>query len=279
MLVEPARRVAKPQHIPKPSSWSSNGITAAWLGHATVLINFYGINILTDPTLYPRIGASLKMGTVGPKRFIAPPLPPSQLPKIDLVLLSHAHLDHMDLPSLHRITPEAKVVTAHATSDILRHTRFSEINELGWGKKDRLKFAQGDLEIEAIEVRHWGARWRCDKFRGYNGYILSREGKKVLFGGDTAMCGLFKPLQAKGPFELTVMPIGAYKHGFSWHCTPEEAVWMSNVSGSRYVLPIHHSTFPLGQHPRFEPIQRFEAAIEPERIAVREVGETFALPA
>jgi Beta-lactamase superfamily domain len=87
---------------PNPAEWSDNRLTAAWLGHATVLINFFGIKILTDPVLFPRIGIRLPGLTVGPKRMTAPALTVRDLPKIDIVLLSHAHFDHFDMRTLHR---------------------------------------------------------------------------------------------------------------------------------------------------------------------------------
>src|SRR6202162_796370 len=89
---------------PNPAEWSDNRITAAWLGHATVLINFFGIKILTDPVLFPRIGIRLPGLTVGPKRLTAPALSVGELPEIDLILLSHAHFDHFDLRTLHRLS-------------------------------------------------------------------------------------------------------------------------------------------------------------------------------
>ena len=85
--------------------WSDDRLTAAWLGHATVLINFFGINILTDPVLFPRCGIRVPfLFTIGPKRLTAPALTVRELPKIDLILLSHAHFDHFDLRTLHRLS-------------------------------------------------------------------------------------------------------------------------------------------------------------------------------
>jgi L-ascorbate metabolism protein UlaG (beta-lactamase superfamily) len=108
-------------------------LTLAWLGHSTVLINFFGINVLTDPALFPRIGIRLPGFTIGPKRLTAPALEITELPRIDLVLLSHAHFDHFDLRTLHQLGSSAAVITAPRTSDLLRRTRFREITELRWG--------------------------------------------------------------------------------------------------------------------------------------------------
>jgi L-ascorbate metabolism protein UlaG (beta-lactamase superfamily) len=272
---EVGRPIARPRSIPRPQEWNSNAITASWLGHATVLVNFYGLTILTDPVLMQRIGADVGLGTLGPKRLVAPALRVDQLPRIDLVLLSHAHFDHFDTPTLEALPAGAKAVTARRTGDLLADTSLKCPVELGWGDKSVVTTASGDIEIEAFEVRHWGARWRRDTYRGYNGYILSREGKKIIFGGDTAMTDKFRSLRSKGPFELAIMPIGSYKPFECSHCTPEQAVQMTNDAGAKHLLPIHHRTFTLGREGQVEPVQRLEKALEPERIALRDVGETF----
>ncbi|HZA37537.1 MAG TPA: MBL fold metallo-hydrolase, partial [Candidatus Baltobacteraceae bacterium] len=110
----------------------------AWIGHATVLINFFGIKILTDPVLFPRIGIRLPGFTIGPKRLIAPALEFYELPKIDILLLSHAHFDHLDLRTLHRFDPNTSVITASNTQDLLRWTRLRDITELHWHERKTL---------------------------------------------------------------------------------------------------------------------------------------------
>jgi len=281
MLLADARRTVLPAPVtPTPGQWSDNAITISWLGHATVLMNFYGIWILTDPTLGNRIGVSLGLGTAGPKRFISPALPFKKLPPIDVVLLSHAHMDHMDLPTLRRFPPKIFGVSAKVTGDVLSGTPLARATELAWGERTTFKNGKGELEIQAIEVNHWGKRWPSELDRGYNGYILRREGKSILFGGDTAHTLLFSDIRSRGPFEAAIMPVGAYQPWIWNHCTPEEAVTMANRAGARYIVPVHHQTFKLSDEPMHEPIERFEEALskEPERIALRRIGETFVCP-
>lgn len=271
-MLADARRPILPAPVrPKPAEWSDNKLTICWLGHATVLINFFGIRILTDPALFSRVGIRFGLGTVGPKRYIAAALKPKELPPIDLILLSHAHLDHMDLASLAKI--RAPIITAKDTRDILS----SRATELGWNERTILKFAKGDLQIEAIEVKHWGQRWPSERERGYNGYILRREGKAIVFGGDTAHTRLFADLQ--GPFEAAIMPIAAYRPWIRNHCTPEQALEMANWAGAKYIVPVHHQTFRLSEEPMNEPIERLTAALasEPERLGLRRVGESLQL--
>jgi L-ascorbate metabolism protein UlaG (beta-lactamase superfamily) len=267
--------VLKPKSVPSPQSWDPNAITAAWLGHATVLIGFYGFNILTDPALFTRIGASTCAGTVGPKRLTAAALRPNQLPPVDLVLLSHAHMDHLDLATLRALPGRPQVVTAHDTQDLLAHTPFQRPAALRWGDRVRVSSPAGDAEIQAFEVKHWGARWRYDSYRGYNGYVICREGVKIIFGGDTAWTQSFRSLRRAGPYELAIMPIGAYEPWVCSHCTPEQAVRMVNDAGASYLLPMHFKTFAFGREGVAAPLTRLEAALEPERIGWREIGQTF----
>ncbi len=278
--IESRRPIAPPFATPRPEEWDDARVTAAWLGHSTVLINFYGVKILTDPALFPRVGIRLPGFTIGPKRLTAAALPVRKLPPVDLVLLSHAHFDHLDTRTLHRFGKNTAVVTASRTADILRWMRFRRIEELRWGESRQLDFARGELTVRAFRVNHWGARLRHDTYRGYNGYVLERNRRRIIFGGDTALIDSFADLPDEKPYELAIMSIGAYQPWIRSHATPEQVVAMCNAARVRYILPVHHQTFRLSFEPFREPIERFERALraEPERIALREVGETFVLP-
>lgn len=280
LLADNRRKILPAPVKPNPADWSDNDITICWLGHATTLINFYGVHILTDPTLGNRIGVALGVGTAGPKRYIAPALRVDELPPIDLLLLSHAHMDHLDVATLCRLAPKTVTVTAKTTSDVLSGTGLQQITELPWSGKATVHSAKGDLEIEAFEVKHWGNRWPNGIARGYNGYVLKREGRSLLFGGDSALTPLFSDVRSRGPFAAAIMPIGAYQPWIRNHCTPEEAVEMANQAGARHLVPVHHSTFKLSNEPMNEPLERFQAALqkEPERIALRQIGESFVCP-
>jgi L-ascorbate metabolism protein UlaG (beta-lactamase superfamily) len=268
---------------PEPLRWNDGEVTAAWIGHATVLINFFGINILTDPVLFARIGIRLPGFTIGPKRLTAPALEFHELPKIDVVLLSHAHFDHFDLRTLHCFDETTCVVTAPNTADLLRWTRLRDVTALRWGEEKSLNTSAGAVTISAFQVKHWGARKQRDAYRGYNGYVMesrSRGRRRILFGGDTAMTNTFAELSQHGPVDLAIMSIGAYNPWIQSHCTPEQAIEMANAADARFVMPVHHQTFRLSFEPFREPIERFQAALSntPERIALREIGETFVLP-
>ncbi len=265
---------------PRPQEWPNDRLSAAWLGHSTVLLNFFGVTILTDPVLFPRCGVRFPGFTIGPKRLTEPALLVRDLPPIDLILLSHAHFDHLDTRTLHRFGRRTQVVTAPRTRDLLRWTRLREISELRWGESRALETAAGSLGVTAVRVQHWGARLQYDNYRGYNGYVLERAGRRVLFSGDTALTNDFAALRDGRPYDLAIMGIGAYEPWIRSHCTPEQAIAMADEAGARFILPVHHQTFKLSFEPFREPIERFSAALAgaPERVALREIGETFVLP-
>jgi L-ascorbate metabolism protein UlaG (beta-lactamase superfamily) len=265
---------------PEPWKWSNTQVTLAWLGHSTVLINFFGVTILTDPVLFPRVGIRLPGITIGPKRLTAPALAVHDLPPIDLILVSHAHFDHLDLRTLSCFNETTRVITARATSDLLKRTRFSNITELDWGESKTLSATAGEILIAAFPVKHWGARTQRDTHRGYNGYLIERNGRRIIFAGDTAMTKSFAALRRHGPIDVAIMSISAYNPWIQSHCTPEQAVQMANAAGARFVMPVHHQTFRLSFEPFREPIERFQATLSktPGRIALREIGETFVLP-
>jgi L-ascorbate metabolism protein UlaG (beta-lactamase superfamily) len=293
-IVESRRSIAPAFAKPNPTEWSNNRVTAAWLGHATVLINFFGIKILTDPVLFPRIGIRIPfLFTIGPKRLTAPALKFDELPKIDIILLSHAHFDHIDTRTLRRLSRRrslrrpkedfnapTKVITASRTRDLLRWTRLRDITELRWGERKTIAHSLGEIDIIAVRLKHWGARLQRDDYRGYNGYLIERNGRRILFSGDTAFTETFGELRENGPIDLAIFSIAAYNPWIRSHCTPEQAIEMANAAGAQFIMPVHHQTFRLSFEPSREPIERFQAALrdQPERIALREIGETFVLP-
>jgi L-ascorbate metabolism protein UlaG (beta-lactamase superfamily) len=259
---------------PHPELWPEAGLHAAWLGHSTVLLKIDGFTILTDPVFSARIGLALGPLTLGIKRMVESALPLTALPPINLVLLSHAHMDHFDLPSLRRLeNPRTNVVTASQTSDLLRARRYARVHELRWNESVEV----GPARITAFEVAHWGARMRGDIYRGYNGYLIELDKMRVVFGGDTALTDSFKRLRQAQRVDLAIMPVGAYDPWIRVHCNPEQAWQMANQAGAEFVLPVHHQTFHLSREPNLEPIERIlrAAGSAPERIALRSIGQEF----
>ena len=277
---------ATPQLKPQPDLWKESELNVAWLGHSTVLISFYGKIIITDPVLLDRFGVYFMGITFGPTRFTAPALTIDELPKPDLVLLSHAHMDHMDLLSLKKISErfpkQIDCLTAFNTSDVIEEFEWKSLQEVDWNESIEIN----EIKIKALEVKHFG--WRLpgerDRSRGYirngrsfNAYIIEKNGKKILFGGDTAMTGKFK--ESKEEVDVAIMPIGAYNPWKHNHCNPEEALQMAKDVKAKIFIPIHTNTFRQGSEPIEEPLKRMMASYKDYDIAIgiKEIGETFSL--
>lgn len=273
------RDIAPAPARPDFAQWDQPGVHAAWLGHSTVLLRIDGYTVITDPVFSARAGIDLGLVTLGVKRLTAPALTTDLLPQIDLILLSHAHMDHFDLPSLRALEhARTQVITAPSTMDLLaRPERYGRgVSELRWGQK----MQAGPVTVRAIEVNHWGARLRTDTHRGYNGYVIETAQRRVLFAGDTAWTDSFRSLRTSRDFDLAIMPIGAYNPWIRYHCTPEQAWTMGNAAGAARFMPVHHRTFPLGREPVNEPMQRFLTAAGgrgEERIVLRRIGEQVSL--
>jgi len=270
------RAVPPPGLRPDPSRWPNQGLHAAWLGHSTVLVKIDGVTILTDPVLQDCVGVDLRVATVGMKRLVGPALLAAELPPVDLILSSHAHMDHLDLATMRSLeSPHTEVVMALSTADLIRSTRYRAVAEVGWGEAYR---AACGAVVRGLEVKHWGARMRTDTHRGYGGYLIEHGRWRVLFAGDTADTDAFRR-QRRGDTHLALMPVGAYDPWIYAHCNPEQAWRMANEFAAEYVLPIHHSTFQLSREPRTEPVERLLAAAgsQASRVVAYEIGAEFHL--
>lgn len=276
MANESALPIHPPLHFPSPKRWPDKGLFVAWLGHSTVLIKADGFTILTDPVFGEKAGLDLYLFTIGLKRMVAPALPVEELPPIDLILSSHAHMDHLDTPSLRWLeNKRTEVVMASQTSDLIRASRYGKVTELRWGATAQV----GQAKVKAFEVNHWGARMRTDTYRGYNGYTVEVNNRRILFAGDTAVTDSFRSVKDRRGYDLAIMPIGAYNPWIRYHCNPEQAWRMGNDAGAEFLLPVHHQTFRLSQEPTLEPIERFLAAAgsRPERVGWKTIGEELRL--
>lgn len=272
---------------PVPAEWKNTDISISWIGHSTVLINMFGVVILTDPVLFQRIGINILGMTYGPGRYSHPALFIDEMPKPDLVLLSHAHMDHTDYETISaiidRFPGQIDCITAYNTKDVTSNLEWKSIKELDWGEHD---FFNG-IKISAFEVKHFGWRfpWERDRSKGYfkngrsfNAYVLEKNGKKILFGGDMAFSDKLKTAKVEN-IDVAIMPIGAYNPWHFVHCTPEEALLMAADANAKVIIPIHCKTFRQGMEPTTEPIQRIEAAAAKTDciLGLKEIGETFIL--
>ena len=261
----------------EPASWPDNSLTIANLGHATVLMNFFGSRVLTDPSLFSRVGMSIDgLLTIGPRRFVDPPLAPAQLQQLDVILITHAHMDHLDVPSLKALPKSAVVVACDKCSGIIAPLGFKDVRELKWGESTVVK----GLTIRAMGARHWGRRWPpFGEDYGFNSYVLEKDGRRMLLACDSANTDLFSALAATPP-DVAVFSIGAYDPWINNHANPEQVWAMFQSTHAHYLVPIHWGTFKLSKEPMEEPLQRLIAAAgnQQDRIVLRQIGGTWTMP-
>jgi N-acyl-phosphatidylethanolamine-hydrolysing phospholipase D len=253
--------------------------TVTWIGHATVLVQLDGVNVLTDPHWSPRASP---VSFAGPTRLSAPGLRFEDLPRIDAVVVSHDHYDHLDVATVTRL---AATHRPRFLVPLGLKAWFAElgidVEELDWWETRTV----GGLVITAVPVQHWSARtWRDTDRRLWTGWAVAGREKRFFFAGDT---GYWPPLfqeigRRLGPFDLAAVSIGAYLPPAIMrlsHTTPEEALALVADVGARQVLGIHWGTFDLADEPLGEPPERFRSAaarqcLGPDRAFVLRLGET-----
>jgi L-ascorbate metabolism protein UlaG (beta-lactamase superfamily) len=257
--------------------WPDRALSLENLGHSTLLINFLGARVLSDPVLCERVGVALGLfGTIGPRRSVAPVRPPQELQTIRVITITHAHMDHLDLPSLKLLPKNATVVACRGAGVLLRPLGFGDIRELDWGQRT----AVDGLTITAMSARHWGKRFPpFGRSYGFNSYVFEKDGTRMLLACDSADTEIFAGLGSEPP-DVAAFSIGAYDP-FIWnHANPEQVWKMFASTRARYLVPIHWGTFKLSREPLEEPLQRLLAAAgtAAERIVMRRIGGPWSLP-
>lgn len=294
---------ARAPRRPELSAWRSTEtgtLAATWLGHATVLLRIGRTTILTDPVFSSRVGLGWGFGTLGPARFVKPALSIRELPPIDLVLLSHAHFDHLDRPSLAKLARRSTtVICAKGIGDLVDDLGFGEVIELEVGSSavnrgtgfqpmsSAMRSREGSqvenpchMKITAVPVRHWGARIVFDEHRGYCAFLIQTDHHRVLFGADSAHHTHWRAIGDAGGVDLAIVGIGAYDPWIGGHANPEQAWSMAMDAGARFILPMHHSTFKLSVEPRDDPLRRLliAAGDRAPDVVGRQIGETWRFP-
>ncbi len=262
---------------PAPRSWSGGGITVSWIGHSTFLINLEGTTILTDPVFSDKVGVSLLgLTTIGLRRYVPPALTIKDLPRLDLILVSHAHMDHYDIPSLRKLPRGVPTILARDTTEFMEHLGYTQLQELDWGQTAVVK----GVRIEAVPVKHWGRRYPWDRDRGYNGLLLTKEKRSILFGGDTAYTERLPAATNGRLLDVAILPIGGYNPYIANHASPEQAWDLFHEMRARYLIPMHWRTFRMSRERPLEPYERLTAAVNgsSRRVALHTIGETWSLP-
>ncbi len=236
---------------------------ATWLGHATVLLEIEGRRVLTDPVMRYRCSPSRWLG---PRRLHRPPVTAAGLPPVDAVVISHDHYDHLERATVVRLarTQDCTFIVPTGVAAHLRQWGVDDgrIVELGWGASAVV----AGLTFTSCEVRHFSGRGLRRDGTQWAGWSVTGARRRVFFGGDSGYTSAFRSAgDAHGPFDLTVLPIGAYST--LWpdiHMTPEEAVNACgdlNPGGRTTLLPVHWATFDLAPHSWSDPIDRLCAAV------------------
>jgi L-ascorbate metabolism protein UlaG (beta-lactamase superfamily) len=262
---------------PNPAAWPNDRITVANLGHATLLMNFLGVRVLTDPSLFDRVGVAVdSMFTIGPKRISAPPLAPADLQDVQLILITHAHMDHLDVRSLKALPKTATVVACDKCSRIIKPLGFTDVRELKWGESTEF----WGVKISAMGARHWGKRWPpYGADYGFDSFVIEKDRRRMLIACDSAYTDLFRAL-AGNPPDIAVFSNGAYDPWIRNHANPEQVWSMFQQTGATWLVPIHWGTFRLGKEPVEEPMSRLLAAAgaESDHVVLREIGGTWTMP-
>jgi L-ascorbate metabolism protein UlaG (beta-lactamase superfamily) len=251
-------------------------LAVTWFGHSTALIEIDGRRVLVDPVWSERVSPT---PLVGPKRMHPVPARLETLPPLDAVLISHDHYDHLDLPTVRRLVNHSPApfvaplgVGAHLRSWGVPAER---VVELDWGGQCRVR----DLSLTCTEARHFSGRGLARNTTLWASWVIAGPQHGVYFGGDTGYMPGFAEIGARfGPFNLTLLPVGAYHE--QWpdiHMNPEEAVRAHGDLGGGLLVPIHWGTFNLAFHGWSEPVRRLlvEARRADARVAVPMPGERF----
>ncbi len=224
-------------------------IGVTWIGHASFLIQTQGHNLLIDPNW----ARWLKVI----KRVRHPGLRLRDLPTIDLVLVTHAHFDHLDRKTLRGIAANQPIVVPFEVGNLVHDLGFRTVHELDYWEA----YEQGPLRITLTPAHHWGARVLHDTHRGFGGFIIEAGGRTIFHCGDTAYFDGFSEIGRRHPIDLALLPIGAYEppSGREVHMSPEEAIRAFVELGARRMVPMHYGSFRLSYEPLHEPPARLLA--------------------
>ncbi len=284
----PHKTSTEPTHSVKDSG---NDISVQWIGHSTMLITIAGKRILTDPVLSDTIGMSVLGIPLGITRYTPPAVTLDDLPKPDLILLSHAHIDHTDLPTLRhlskRFPDQIPIITAKNTADVIDGLAWKNVHELDWNQDITIEGLDG-LTVCGLETLHNGCRmpWERDRRHGYvktgrsyNAYLIRANGKTLVFGGDTDYTPAFTQLASES-VDIAMMPIGAYGGCEGYHCTPEAALRMADDMQAKSFIPMHCNTFAQLTERSREPLERLVAAAprHQTQVVMKRIGQTVTLP-
>jgi len=236
------RRIGE-QRRPAFPRLKTGQVAVTWIGHASFLVQFTDLNVLIDPNFANWLFLLKRIKRSG--------LRIQDLPRIDLVLLTHAHFDHFHKPTLRRL-PHPKIgIMPWGVSDLAYDLGFARVVELEWWES----FSQRDWKVTLTPSKHWGARVLRDNHRGYGGFTLEHQGRRIYHAGDSAYFEGFRDIRKTCRPEIALLPIGAY-HPESFrhvHMGPDEAIKAFEDLRAKWLVPMHYGTFRLSFEDLDEP--------------------------
>jgi L-ascorbate metabolism protein UlaG (beta-lactamase superfamily) len=248
-----------------------------WVGHASFLVQLGGSSALIDPVMSPAL-----VGGLIP-RNVAPGLGWQALPRIDLVLVTHNHRDHMDVPTLKRLGPDPVYAVPRGLGRWFERAGLRRVVEMAWWQRERIE----GLDVTFVPSEHWSRRGLLDKNESWwGGYVIERGGLRVYHSGDTAWFDGFALIGEKcGAIDAAMLPIGAYAPRWFMqrqHMDPCDAVRAFAALGARRFVAMHWGTFKLTDEDLAEPPRLLARAwqlenLPPQRLAVPAIGQTLLL--
>ena len=266
----------------RPELMRQGETAVTFIGHSSFFVQIAGRNVLVDPVFATRLIVLRRQRRAGVR---LPDLPP-----IDVVLVTHAHMDHLNRPSLRAVARASRrlrgrapvIVVPNGVEDLVANLGFSRVETMSWWQE---RVVDG-LRITMTPAKHWGARMFQDTHREFGGYAIQAEagGLTIYHSGDTAYFPGFREIGARLQPDLALLPVGAYFPDSyrAVHTSPEEAVRAFLETGARWMVPMHYGTFRLGREPMDEPPRRLEAEATRlgigHRVRIVAEGETMRLP-
>jgi L-ascorbate metabolism protein UlaG (beta-lactamase superfamily) len=256
-----------PLTTPQAIDRQASGLAVSWFGHSTALIEIDGYRVLTDPVWGHRCSPS---DVIGPGRMHPPPMPLEALPAVAAIVISHDHYDHLDVDTVLALarTQWAPFVVPLGVGAHLRAWGIPEqrVIELDWHEHARVD----ELTLVCTPARHFSGRFLNRNATLWASWAITGPTHRAYFAGDTGYTASFTEVGAEhGPFDMTLMPVGAYNNAWpDIHMNPEQAVQAHRDVNGRLLVPIHWGTFRLAPHPWAEPIERLLAAAEKSDLQV-----------
>ncbi|NEY99370.1 MBL fold metallo-hydrolase [Heyndrickxia shackletonii] len=248
--------------------------TITWIGHSSFLIQMNGLNIVTDIVWAKRMGFDIRLAEPG--------LNPEQMPEMDVVLISHSHYDHLDIPSLRKLKGNPVFLAPVGLKNYLERRKFSPVKEFNWWDSTTIK----NVTFTFVPSKHWTKRTLTDTNTSHwGGWVLEGRGKTIYFAGDSGYFDGFKEIGKKFKIDYALIPIGAYEPEWfmsAQHINPEEAVQVFLDVQAKVFIPMHYGAFRLADDTPKEALDRLMDAWEKQEIdksslAILKLGETLTI--